>query len=131
VRSEFREQVHISCYEKILGDHHHGVPELRKHFQTAPRDSSRALDRLVWVRDAGERQRLRSPTRGAKLVAEELRRVLLDEDLGLEVETGRQTQVLVGRAGITIRAAVLAASVRVYARVESYVGTAVSGDDRS
>jgi hypothetical protein len=91
VRSEFREEVDVSRHEKVLRDHHHGVPELSKHFKTAPRDSSGALDRLIWVRDSRECQQLGSPPRGGKLVSEEFRRVLLDEDLRLEVETGGQT----------------------------------------
>ena len=51
----------------------------------------------------------------------------LDEDLRLEVETGGQAEVLVGRTGVTIGTAVLATPVRVYARVESDVGTRVAG----
>ncbi len=69
VGGEFGEQVEVSRYQKILRDHHHGVPELREHFETAPRDSSGALDRLVRVRDPGECQQPGSPPRRGKLIS--------------------------------------------------------------
>ena len=63
-------------------------------------------------------------------VAQQLGRAVLDEDFGLEVEPGREAQVLVRRPGVAVAAAVGAAAVGVDAVAEADVGAVVLGDDR-
>ncbi len=86
----------------VLGDDQHGVSELRQHLEAASREAELSLDRLIGVSHAGDRDHLRPPALRRELLAEELRRVSLDEDLGLEVETGGETERLVGGARETI-----------------------------
>ena len=50
--------------------------------------------------------------------------------LRLEIEPGGKAEILVGRPGIAIDAAVLAAAIRIEARLESDIGTIVASDDR-
>jgi len=65
-----------------------------------------------------------------QLGAQQRWRVVLDEDLGLEVEAGREAERFVRRTRETIAAAVLASAIRVDAELEADVRTVVSRDDR-
>jgi hypothetical protein len=56
------------------------------------------------VASSGATLQLRTQQRG---------RILLDQDLRLEVQPGGEAEVLVRRAGVAVRASVLAATVRV------------------
>src|SRR5207248_2242945 len=78
---------------------------------------------------AADRDRLRLPVRREELLAQQLRRILLHHDLRLEVETGREAEVLVRRTGKAVRASVLAAAIRVDAVLEADVGRVVARDD--
>src|SRR5207253_870117 len=71
----------------------------------------------------------RRPPRRHQLFPQQLRGVFLDHDAGLEVETGREAEVLVGGTGETVDATVLTTAVRIDAGLESDVGTVVVGDD--
>src|SRR5204862_1252902 len=102
-----------------------------EHFDAAARDAEPALDRLIRIGHAADRDRLRLPRLLVELFAQELRRVFLHQDLRLEVETGGEAEVLVGGARVTVDAAVLAAAIRIDAGVEADVGTVVRGDDRA
>ena len=54
---------------------------------------------------------------------------MLDDDFGLEVEAGRESEILVGRPGVTVDAAVFAAPVGVQPEAEGDVGAVVLGED--
>src|SRR5262245_60487037 len=81
-----------------------GVPvaELGEDLQAAAGQLQPALDGLIRVGDAAEADRLRLPARRRQLAAEQLRRLLLDEDARLEVEAGGQAEVFVRRPSVAI-----------------------------
>ena len=106
------------------------VAELGQHLQAPAGDLQPPLGGLVAVGDAAHRQRLRLPLRGGELLAEQLGGVLLDQDAALEVEPGREAQVLVERAGVAIDAPVLAPPVGIHRGVEPHVRAVVVGDHR-
>src|SRR5262249_27780712 len=101
------------------------------HLEAAPRQTELALDRLVRVGDAGNGDHLRLPAFPRKLLAQQRRRVALDENLGLEVQTGGKAEGFVRGARETISASMLAASIRVDTELEPHVGTLIAGEDRA
>ena len=68
---------------------------------------------------------MRLPLPRHQLLAQQLGRVFLHQDLRLEIESGGKAEVLVARAREAIDAAVLAAAIRIDARVEADVGAVV------
>ena len=95
VPRELGEEIGVARDERRLGDRRHGIPELGEHLEAAPRDAEPALDRLVAVGVAGERDDLRLPAGSGEGLAQELGRVLLNHDPPLEVEPGAEAEVLV------------------------------------
>ena len=106
------------------------IAELGQHLQAAARDAEPALDRLVGIGHAAHHQHLRLPLLRVQLLAQQRRRVFLDQDLRLEVEPRGEAEVLVRGAREAVDAAVLAAAIRIDAGVEADVRTVVRGDDR-
>jgi hypothetical protein len=102
-----------------------------EHGEAAARDLHLSLDGLVRVGDTADRDRLRLPLRREQLLAQQLRRVLLHHDLGLEIEAGREAEVLVRRPREAVSAAVLAAAIRIDAVGEADVRRVIAGDDRT
>src|SRR5262249_5994528 len=78
-----------------------------------------------------ERNRADDVARRRELVAQQLDRVRLVEDLRLEVSPGRQVEVGVRWPRVAIDAAVLAAAVRIDRLTEADVGRLVARDDRA
>ena len=60
----------------------------------------------------------------------QLRRVLLHHDLALEIESGGEPKIFVGRPRKAVDAAMLAAAIRIDARLESDIRAVVPRDDR-
>jgi hypothetical protein len=77
------------------------------HLQAAARQAEATLGRLVAIGDAGHRDRLGLPAGTIEEVAEQIRGVLLDDDLRLEVQAGVEAEVFVRGASITERASIL------------------------
>src|SRR5690606_23641926 len=121
------QDVEIARDEGVLGDEAHRVPEPSQHLQYGAGDLQLALDGLVGVRDAGDGDALRRPVGRPQTSLQEGGRVALDEDDALEVEAGREAQVLVRRPGVAVGAAVLTAAVWVDADVEADVRAVVAG----
>ena len=65
-----------------------------------------ALGRLVAIGDAGEGDRLPAASSVGRESSQQLGGVILDEDLGFEIEAGAEAQVFVRGAGVAIAAAV-------------------------
>src|SRR3979490_2711595 len=94
----------------------------RQDFQDLPRDPVLALYRLVAVGVRSQRDRAWRVAGLGKRVAQKLRSIGLGEELGLEVEPGRELEIGVARPRIAIDAAVLAAAVGIDGAVEADVG---------
>ena len=99
VTRQVGEEVGVAPHQRVLGDDRHRVAELRQHREAPPGQLQLPLDGLVAVGDAAHGDHLRRPARRGQLCAQQLRRVLLDHDPGLEVETRREAEVLVGGTG--------------------------------
>ena len=95
-----------------------------------PGDAEVTLDRLIWIGVRAERQRTDPVTGLPEFAPQQVRRLRLGHDLGLEVEAGREPQVLVARPREAVDAAVLAAAIGVDGPVERDVRRVVPGDDR-
>jgi hypothetical protein len=78
------------------------MPVLRQHLDDAARDAILALDRLIRIGVRADRDRLAAITRRCELALQQLRRVLLVEELRLEIEARREIHVGVRRTGITV-----------------------------
>ena len=123
---ELRENVGVAGDESAFGDDPDGISKLKEDLETFSRYSEAPLRGLVAVRDPAYRHGLGSPPGRGELRPQKLRRVFLDEYLRLEVEPGRQSQVLVRRPRVAVHAPVLAAPVGIHARAERHVGAVVS-----
>ncbi len=89
----------------LLGDDGDRVAELGRHGQAAAGQLQLPFDGLVAVGHAAHGQLLRFPFGRGDLLAEQLGRVFLHHDLRLEIQAGRETEVLMKRAGVTVRRA--------------------------
>ena len=69
VRGERREEVGVARDQRRLGDHRDGIPELEEDLEAAPRESEPALDRLIAVGVAGERDDLAAASAASGSVA--------------------------------------------------------------
>jgi ABC-type thiamin/hydroxymethylpyrimidine transport system permease subunit len=63
-------------------------------------------------------------------LSQKLRCILLDHDLGLEIQAGGKTEIFMRRPGVAINTTMLAAAVRIDAGIEADVGTIVKSDER-
>ena len=89
------------------------------------------LDRLVGIRDATHGQDLGVPARGGEGTAQQRRRIVLDEDLGLKIQASREAEIFMGGTGITIDTAVLTSSVRINTIGKPHVRTRIGRENRA
>ena len=95
------------------------MPEIAEHLQDPAGDPEAALDRLVRVGVAAERNRAADVPLFSQLLGEQRGGVRLIEESALEIEAGRQAEIGMTRPCVTINAAVLAATVRIDRTVEA------------
>jgi hypothetical protein len=67
-----------------------------------PRDLEPPLDRLIRVGHAAHDQHLGLPQPRRELLSQQLGRILLDEDLGFEVEARREVEVFVEGTSVAV-----------------------------
>ena len=72
VARQLAQEVRVARHQRRLGDDADGVAELGEHLEAAARDLELALDRLVAVGDAGERDQLGLPSRRGERGAQQL-----------------------------------------------------------
>ena len=101
----------------------------RQHLEHRARDPELLLDRLVGVGVRPHRDGLGGVAGLCQLLLEELGGVRLREQLGLEIEPGREPLIGVGRPREAVDAAMLAAAIGVDRAVEADVGRVVPRDD--
>ena len=101
-----------------------------KHFENAPHDAVAPLDRADRDRCSVPIAMMRGAIAGlGQFALQRLRRIGLGEQLGLEIEPGRQAEKGVGRPRKAIDAAVLAAPIGIDRPVEADIRGFVPGDD--
>ena len=130
LRRHRRQQVEIAQHKRRLGDQVHRMVVRRQHFEDCAGDLQFAFDRLVDVGVARHHDRRDLVGRLRQLPHQHASSARLDEDLGLEIQPGRQAAIGVVGAGKAVDAAMLTALVGIDRAVEGNVGRGVVGDDR-
>ncbi len=121
-----RQEIDVALHERRFGDHGYRMAELLQHFKDAAGQVDLALDRLIAVGVHTGGNRLRLVGRLRQFGAQQLRRILLDEDAAFEIEPGRQAEIGMRRTGEAIDAAVLAAAIGIDRAVEADIGRVVA-----
>ena len=106
-----------------------GLRNRARHFEAGACDFEPALDWLIGIGDAAHHECLRFPTRRRKFVLEKLGGVFLHHNAALEIDSGGEAEIFVRRSRVAINATVLAAAIRIDARLEADIRTVVVGDD--
>ncbi len=126
-----RQQVDVALDQRRLGDDGERMVALGEHLDQSARDAVAAFDRLVAVGIGAESERRDAIAGARELVLQQLDRVGLGEELGLEIEARRELEIGVGRSRVAVDAAVLAAAIGIHRLVERNVGRIVARDDRA
>ena len=112
----------------VFGYDDNRIAKLRQDFDTPPRELKLSLDGLIAIRDAADSDDFGLPLSRTKLRSKQHWRVLFDEYLRFEIETGGESKVLVIGTSIAVDASVLTASIRVDARFEADIRAVVESD---
>ena len=126
---QLSQEVTVAGHQGTLGHNADRVVIGGQHPETAPGQLKLALNRLVGVGDAAEKDRLGLPGRRGQGFVQQVGRVLFDHKLRFKVQAGRESEPLVGRTGVTIDAAVLTAAVGVEADPKADIGAGVVAED--
>ena len=129
VVSPFRPTDPGSQQQGILRHNRGRLPCLEHYFQHAARDPQSSLTRLVAIRDARHRNGLALPTGPVQLPPQQSSRIVLDENLRLEIQTGTHPQLLVSRTCVAVHATMLATAIWIDAVMKWNVGAVVTGND--
>ncbi len=103
------QEVQVAQDQRALRQDREGVRVVAQGAQDARHQSVAALRALVAVDVRAHRDVVAEPAPGAELAAQQVRRVHLDHDLGVEAEAGVEVQIAVGLAGEAVDARVRAA----------------------
>ena len=123
------QDVDVARDELALGDDAHGIVELAQHAEDLAGDLQLALDRLVGIGVGAHGDHVGPVFRRGELGVQKLGGVGLEQDLGLEIEAGREAEIGVGRPREAVDAAMLAAAIGIDRAVEADVGRGVARDD--
>ena len=126
-----REQVEVALHQRGFGDDGERVFVRGQYLQNLARDAQFALDRLVRIGIAAQRNRADPVARVAQFLFQQPRRLRLGDQTCLEIEARRQAEVGMARARITVDTAVLATAIRIDGLRERDVGRVVARDDRA
>ncbi len=124
-----RQNIEVAQHQRRFGDDADWVAGAVEHFENPAHDFVAPLDRLIGIGIGADRDHLRLITGRGQFALQQLGRFRLDEQLGFEIEPGRETKIGVGRAREAVDAAVLAAAIGIDRAVEADVGTIVAGND--
>lgn len=86
LRRQRREQIDVALDQCVLGDQRERMPGFQHHFDQLAGQLELALDRLIRIGVDAQRDRLRHVTGFRQFLAQQLRRIGLGEQLGLEVQ---------------------------------------------
>ena len=123
-----RQQVEIAQDAAGFGDDAERVLGVGQHFDQSPGDFQLTFNRLVAIGDNAQRQGGGAVGRPGQLLAQQRRCVMLGEQLALEIQPRRKSEMGVIGTGKAIDAAVFAAPVRVDRSIKGHVGRVVPGD---
>ena len=126
---EFLKHVDVSANQRRLGDDSDRLAKLSADFQTLPRQLVVCFERNVRIGSKRENYLIALPRRLHQLLAQQLRRVDLDDDLAIEVGAGAVAKILVSRAAETIGATVNAAAITIDGVIKANVRAVVVRDD--
>jgi hypothetical protein len=126
---QLTQQVNIPRDQVIFGDDDHRISEFREHGRTGPRQLQPPFHRLVAIRDAAHRQRLRFPLWRGKLAPQQPRRLRFDHDPALEIQPGGKAEIFAGDSRIAITAPVFTPAIGVDSGPERYIRAVVVGND--
>jgi hypothetical protein len=107
------------------------MARLGQHLDEAARQPQFALHGLVAVGDRAQHHGGGHMAGARQFGAQQFRQVLLGNEAGLEIQSGRPAQVAVRGPGIAINAAVLAAPVGIEPHVEGQIGRLVAAQRRA
>lgn len=107
LRGQRREQIDVALDQCVLGDQRERMLGFQHHFDQLARQLELAFDRLVRIGVDAQRDRLRHVTRLRQFLAQQLRRIGIGEQLGLEIQARRQIQIGMRGARKAVRAAAL------------------------
>ena len=105
------------------------MARVEAHFEHLPRDPVARLDRLVGIGIGPHRQRAGAVFGLGQRGTQQFRRIGLGEQLGLEIEPGREVVIGMGGARKAINAAMFAAAIGIDRAVEGHVGRLVETED--
>jgi len=111
VAGQIGQEIDVAGDEGVFGDQTDGVAAGGEDLEAMARDLEPALDWLVRICHAAQRESLRGPAARGQLATEERGGVGFNQDPGLEVEPGGEPEVFVCGAGEAVGTAVLAAAV--------------------
>ena len=101
------EQIDVALDQRVLGNQRKWMLGFQHHFDQLAGQLELALDRLVRVGVDAQRDRLWHIARLRQLLAQQLRRIGLGKQLGLEIQARRQVQIGVRGTREAVRAATL------------------------
>ena len=93
LRGQRREQIDVALDQCVLGDQRERMPGLQHDLDQLAGQLELAFDRLVRIGVDAQCNRLRHVTRFRQFLAQQMRRIGLGEQLGLEVQPRRQVQI--------------------------------------
>ncbi len=129
VERELFQNIDVTFNEWRLGDDRDRVAVLGAHLQAAPRQLERCFERLIAVRHSAENDQLASPGRAIESRSQQLWRMELGGDLGVEIRARPEPKILVRGPRVAISTCVGAAAVGIDAVRESDVRTVVAGQN--
>lgn len=107
LRRQRCQQIDIAFDQCVLGDQRKRMLGFQHHFDQLPGQLELAFDRLVRIGVDAQCDGLRYVARLRQFLAQQLRRVRLGEQLGLEVQARRQVQIGMRGARKAVGAATL------------------------
>ena len=128
---QLSQHVDVSRHQPVLGDDGDRLVELGQDGQTASGQLQLPLEWLIRVGHSAQTQHPRLPLWRRQRLPQQIRRVLLHEDLRLEIQTGRVAQELVGRPRVAVNTAMFTSSIGIDAHLEPDIRAVVLGDDRA
>ena len=123
------EDVEVAQHQRRFGDDADRMAGAVEHFEDAAHHLVFALDRLIGIGIGADGDDARLVAGRRQFLFQKVGGFRLDEQLGFEIETGRQTEIGMRRPREAVNAAVLAAAIGIDRAVEADVGRLVAGDD--